>query len=870
MSSTNLSAKVTVEELPPAPGAVEGVSTSTVATAGWTKRGRTDELIRAGSFAEFQLKTGSFWSNSFIAYALNGFFANDGRIALVRRVTPSDAVSSSVVISDAATAGRFLGKKLDATVAITPTVKTVKIQVNAFAGTEVDLYKQPAAQVWQVDATPGPAVFVDQTSNFNSTTAADWVVFPATEAVGDYCAIGFSEQFLGLSVTDVGGTVGVGGVVTWEYWNGSAWTSLPGLTDGTTGFTTTGAQTVTWTAPTGWAPLSLNGGTALYYVRARITTVFTTNPTYSSGTVDDVQGYTPAMLVARINQVLTTVDASLSSAASVVTDGQGDARVAVTSPTSGATSQVIIQAPAATSATLLVFGLQASSLPRTKTGLAASGNRFTFEALGGGAWGDDIRVNLAGNGNYLDANGGFTRFDLLFQEETDGDGNFSDRETFTEVVLDNDTSPAFMPDFVGTRSSLVSVEEGVGFGIPRDLSAKQETLEFVGDTLADGVITTFSGFLQYAPNRGTVTIAAGSVSATDDGQGALSGTGIVSGTVNYVTGEVAVVFSVAPAVGTALYAAYYHTDQDELVYDLTSGADGTGPLTRSLVTDPALQVSKGGIYKFDEVTDEVLNFILPDFAGSIPVANDLISYAETRKDIFVILDPPTSMSPEGVVQYVRDDAAFNTSYAAIYWPWLTVPDSLANGAPKNVPPSGHVAGVYARTDSQANVAQAPAGIQRGRLNNVIGYQTNPDESARDTVYPVRINPMIGEKQTGRAVWGARTLSLVRAWRYIQARRFFLFVEKSVFVNSWWSVFETIGPELFSRLQVSVRSFLRGLLAQGFFPTKKEQDAFAVIVDETNNSTTTADNGEVIIDVFLAPSKPGEFIRFRFRQKVATE
>jgi phage tail sheath protein FI len=199
---------------------------------------------------------------------------------------------------------------------------------------------------------------------------------------------------------------------------------------------------------------------------------------------------------------------------------------------------------------------------------------------------------------------------------------------------------------------------------------------------------------------------------------------------------------------------------------------------------------------------------------------------------------------------------------------VKIADSLANGSPKNIPPSGHVSGVYARTDSVRNVAKAPAGISDGRLVGTIGYERTVSESDRDTVYPARINPLIAERQTGRCVWGARTLSLDKRWRYIQARRFFLFVEKSVFTSSWWSVFENIGPELFSRIQTNVRGFLRGLLSQGYFPTKKEEDAFLVVVDSTNNDDTSADNGEVIIDTFLAVNKPGEFIRFRFRQKIA--
>lgn len=148
-----------------------------------------------------------------------------------------------------------------------------------------------AAQVWQVDADAGPA-FSDQTTDFNDAGAGDWVVFPATDAVGDYAAIGLSFPFNKLILTSVGGTQGVGGVVVWEYWNGSAWTALSGVTDGTTSFTAAlgAGQTVSWTVPGDWAAQVLNGSASLYYVRARITTTYTTNPAYSQGVLGGNNG----------------------------------------------------------------------------------------------------------------------------------------------------------------------------------------------------------------------------------------------------------------------------------------------------------------------------------------------------------------------------------------------------------------------------------------------------------------------------------------------------------------------------------------------------------------------------------------------------
>ena len=138
-------------------------------------------------------------------------------------------------------------------------------------------------RVWQVvDST---STFVDETTDANSSTDADWTVFPSSEAIGDYVAIGHDEPFTKIAFDYANGTAGVGGVVAWEYWNGTAWTALPNVVDATAGFTTSAADNlaVTWTMPTDWAPRVQSTGKALYYARARVTTVYTTNPILDQG-----------------------------------------------------------------------------------------------------------------------------------------------------------------------------------------------------------------------------------------------------------------------------------------------------------------------------------------------------------------------------------------------------------------------------------------------------------------------------------------------------------------------------------------------------------------------------------------------------------
>lgn len=138
-------------------------------------------------------------------------------------------------------------------------------------------------KVWQADVSAG--TFVDETTDANDVGNADWTVFPSSEAVGDYVAIGGKTPFTKIVFDYANGTAGIGGAVTWEYWDGAAWTALTNVTDGTAGFTTAAADdlSVTWTEPDDWTARKINAGPALYYVRARVTTVYTTNPVLDQG-----------------------------------------------------------------------------------------------------------------------------------------------------------------------------------------------------------------------------------------------------------------------------------------------------------------------------------------------------------------------------------------------------------------------------------------------------------------------------------------------------------------------------------------------------------------------------------------------------------
>ncbi len=148
------------------------------------------------------------------------------------------------------------------------------------------------SQVWQVDNT----TFVDESADANSTANADWTIFPTTEDTSDYVAIGYTQKFRKVIFDNANGTAGVGGTVTWEYYNGSTWASLSGVSDGTTGFTASVAdgQVLTFTVPSDWAATSLNGSQSLFYIRAKVASTYSTNPIYDQGYIGATGSVTQA------------------------------------------------------------------------------------------------------------------------------------------------------------------------------------------------------------------------------------------------------------------------------------------------------------------------------------------------------------------------------------------------------------------------------------------------------------------------------------------------------------------------------------------------------------------------------------------------
>lgn len=235
---------------------------------------------------------------------------------------------------------------------------------------------------------------------------------------------------------------------------------------------------------------------------------------------------------------------------------------------------------------------------------------------------------------------------------------------------------------------------------------------------------------------------------------------------------------------------------------------------------------------------------------------------------FMILDPPSSVKTVGDVTTWSSPYrnAINIS-GAVYFPRLTISDPLNEYRPREVGPSGTVAGVYARTDVARGVWKAPAGIQAViQSANLVAKLTDTDSG---TLNPLGINVLRSFPVYGNIVWGARTLAgadlLESDFKYIPVRRLTSYIEQSLVSNLKWVVFEPNDDATWAQIRQQVGSFLAGLYAQGAFFGTTPDKAYFVQCDGTTTTQTDIDNGIVNIIVGFAPLKPAEFVILQIEQ-----
>jgi Bacteriophage tail sheath protein len=281
--------------------------------------------------------------------------------------------------------------------------------------------------------------------------------------------------------------------------------------------------------------------------------------------------------------------------------------------------------------------------------------------------------------------------------------------------------------------------------------------------------------------------------------------------------------------------------------------------------------ARTGLGSLEEVED-ITMLCVPDLmsayqAGAIDadgvkaVQLAMIAHCELMADRVAILDTPPGLGAQQVRQWRTETAGYDSKYAALYWPWLRVMDP-ERGQPVMLPPSGHVAGVWARNDDTRGVHKAPANEV---LRGVIDLQAGLTKTEHGQLNPAGVNCIRAFPGQGIRIWGARTLSSDPQWRYLNVRRLFNFVEKSVLAGTSWVVFEPNDRFLWMSVERVITTFLRRVWRSGALFGRTPEEAFYVKCDEENNPPENRDAGILTVDVGIAPVKPAEFVIFRIAQ-----
>lgn len=303
---------------------------------------------------------------------------------------------------------------------------------------------------------------------------------------------------------------------------------------------------------------------------------------------------------------------------------------------------------------------------------------------------------------------------------------------------------------------------------------------------------------------------------------------------------------------------------------LEGGNDGLPPgLTeyagKADLDDPA----RTGLKQFEDIEDisivaapgSTWNYTDDRIDSVNSVINLMMTHASQMKYRIAVIDPPEAMT---IAQVRKLRAKLDNKYAALYYPWVNVVDPFSRRTIA-LPPSGFVAGIYARNDIERAVWKAPANEV---VNGAIDFETLINTAQQEVLNPEGINCFRFFEGRGYRLWGARTLSSDPEWKYVNLRRYFAYLERSIDKGTQWAVFEPNGEALWANVRATVRDFLANEWASGALLGDKPEKAFFVRCDRSTMTQNDLDNGRLVCLIGIAPLKPAEFVIFRIGQWTA--
>jgi len=309
--------------------------------------------------------------------------------------------------------------------------------------------------------------------------------------------------------------------------------------------------------------------------------------------------------------------------------------------------------------------------------------------------------------------------------------------------------------------------------------------------------------------------------------------------------------------------------------DALFGSDDFALLTLQYGSDgpePTAEAYRRALSAFESIED-ISIVAAPDGVAYPAIAqainNELITHAERRRAYRIaVLDTPAGFTPTDALEF---RGAIDSTRAALYYPWVVVPNPLAEPGNASipieltVPPSGFIAGIYARSDTQRGVFKAPANeVVLGALR----FESDVNFAQQELLNPAGVNCLRFFPGRGYRVWGARTATSDPEWKYVNIRRYFNYLERSIDNGTQWVVFEPNGERLWSNIRQTISNFLYNEWTSGALLGSKPQEAFFVKCDRSTMTQNDLDNGRLICQIGVAAVKPAEFVIFRIGQSTA--
>jgi phage tail sheath protein FI len=278
------------------------------------------------------------------------------------------------------------------------------------------------------------------------------------------------------------------------------------------------------------------------------------------------------------------------------------------------------------------------------------------------------------------------------------------------------------------------------------------------------------------------------------------------------------------------------------------------------------QANREGIYALDSV--DLFNIMCLPGVSDSGILMDAETYCRERRAFLIVDAPENASTPAEMRAVISGTDLPKSNHAAVYYPWIRIADPLNGGRPRAAPPSGTVAGLYARTDGSRGVWKAPAGIE-ATLVGVQGTSYRLTDNENGTLNPLGVNCLRVFPVTGAVCWGARTIrgadQLADEYKYIPVRRLALFIEETLFRGTHWVVFEPNDEPLWAQIRLNIGAFMHDLFRQGAFQGTTPRDAYLVKCDSETTTQNDINQGIVNILVGFAPLKPAEFVIIRIQQ-----